>query len=264
MSTNKNKNSEANSEAADNAARLATMETVKAAADKAAADKAAAIADKARVARAAADKAAADKAAAVAIAAADKAAADKAAAAAGDAIAAATAVSISAEFDALNGGVARMALMIQTVLGACNGNIQRAAAIVGRERKRLVADRIESAILSAPEGADIGKVESATHALHAVPIASFVLAAKAAGLTRKSCQDFANGTDLVSRQSVSRAVIAAFADDDKPKPEAAVKTIGERILAILAKDGATVTAAEAAAITAAIAAAIAEEVESED
>ncbi len=157
-----------------------------------------------------------------------------------------------------------MSLMIQTVLGACNGNIARAASIVGRERKRLVADRVETAILSAPEGADIGKVESATRALHAVPIASFVLAAKAAGLTRKSCQDFANGTDLVTRQAVSRAVLAAFADDDKPKPEVAVKTIGERILALLSKDGATVTAGEAAAIAKAIAAAIAPEAEPEE
>jgi hypothetical protein len=263
MST-KNKNNDVNSEAAANKERLAAMETEKAAADKAAADKAAAIADKARVARVAADKAAADKAATIAQAAADKAAADKAAAAEGDWIAATTAVAISMEFDTLNGGVERMAKQIQTVLGACNGNIQRAAAIVGRERKRLVADRVETAILSAPEGADIGKVESATRALHAVPIASFVLAAKAAGLTRKSCQDFANGTDLVSRQSVSRAVIAAFAEDDKPKAEVAVKTVGERILALLAKDGATLTEAEAKAIVTAIALAIAPEVESEE
>ena len=236
MSTKNTKGTAANSEAADNAARLDKMETV---------------------------KAAADKAAAIAEAAADKAAADKAAAAAGDAIAAATAVSISAEFDALNGGVTRMSLMIQAVLNACNGNIQRAASIVGRERKRLVADRIEYSILSAPEGADLGKVEASTRAANSVPIASFVLATKAAGLSRKSCQDFANGTDLVSRQSVSRAVIAAFAEDDKVKPETAVKTIGERILALLAKDGATITAEEAAAIATAIAAAIAPEVEAD-
>lgn len=250
------------SEAAANAERLQAMKEAKAAAAAAAGIKAAEVASKA--AAAAADKAAADKAAAEAIkaAAADKAAAEKAAAAEADQIAAATGEALSREFDAVNGGVSRMAKQIQTIISACNGNISRAAAIVGRERRRLVDLKVEMALLELLEG-DAVKVEAEARKAAALPIAAFVIAAKAAGLTRKSCQDFANGTDLVSRQSVSRAVIAAFADDDKPQTQAAPKTAAERILAILAKDDSSFTEAEAEAITAALARKIAAEAEAE-
>jgi len=155
-----------------------------------------------------------------------------------------------------------MAKQIQTIISACNGNISRAAAIVGRERRRIVDSKVELALLESPES-DAVKVEAEIRRAASVPIAEFVKAAKLAGLTRKSCQDFANGTDLVSRQSVSRAVIAAFADDDKPQSAAAPKTAAERILAILAKDDSTFTADEAAAISAALASKIAAEAEAD-
>jgi hypothetical protein len=250
------------SEAAANAERLQCMAEVKAAADKAASIKAAEVASKAAAAAAAKAAAAADKAAAIAAAAADKAAADKAAAAEAEAIAAATGEALSREFDVINGGGLRMAKQIQTIISACNGNISRAASIVGRERRRLVDLKVELALLESPES-DAAKVESEARKAAALPIAAFVLAAKLAGLTRKSCQDFANGTDLVSRQSVSRAVMAAFADDSKVTAPPAPKSAAERILAILAKDGSTFTAAEAEAISAALTSKIAAEAEAD-
>ena len=260
--TSKTSEAAATNEAAENSARLVAMESAAAAASTAASIKAAEVASKAAAAAAAKAAEAAAAAEAIKAAAADKAAADKAAAAEADQIAAATAVSLSHEFDAINSGGLRMSKQIQTILSACNGNISRAAAIVGRERRRLVDERVEAALLAYPEG-DAVKTEAEARKAAAVPIAAFVLAAQAAGLTRKSCQDFANGTDLVSRQSVSRAVIAAFADDDKPQTQAAPKTAAERILAILAKDDSTFTEAEAEAITAALASKIAAEAEAE-
>ena len=121
-------------------------------------------------------------------------------------------------------------------------------------------ERVEMALLESPEG-DVVKVEAEARKAAAVPIAAFVLAAQAAGLTRKSCQDFANGTDLVSRQSVSRAVLAAFADDSKVSTPPAPKSAADRILAILAKEDTSFTEAEAEAITAALAGKIASEAE---
>lgn len=266
MKAPKNTKNAVDKEAAENAERLLAMEgnkELEIARDESHRLFVASLAKQAREAKELED---AEKVLEIAKAAADKAAADKAAAAEGDLIAAATACTISREFDSINQGVERMAKQIQTVISACNGNIPRAAAIVGRERKRLVADRVEAAVqdaLTMNPAADTAKIEAATKAQSAVPIAAFVQAAKSAGLSRKSCQDFANGTDLVSRQSVSRAVLAAFADDSKVTSPPVAKSYAERILALLGKDDCFLTSSEAAAITAAMAAAIATEVESD-